>query len=174
MTEGVDGLTRDKTRKPGRQPPSIDTVQREVALGPRREKKSTGGGGNIKSAFGATVSSRPTSSRRNRIRMFKLPTDPKFAGKLKGRRPLRRSYGPCGRPLGRREEPNPGVRPHPAGVADEAAPCRNDAHDYKRHGTTTLFAARNVLEGPVICRNLQRHRRQEFIRFLTTIEYPEK
>lgn len=43
-------------------------------------------------------------------------------------------------------------------------------HDYKRHGTTTLFAALNVLEGKVIGRCMQRHRHQEFIRFLNTIE----
>jgi hypothetical protein len=36
-------------------------------------------------------------------------------------------------------------------------------HDYKRHGTTTLFAALNVLDGTVIGRNMQRHRHQEFI-----------
>jgi hypothetical protein len=30
-------------------------------------------------------------------------------------------------------------------------------HDYKRHGTTTLFAALNVLDGTVIGRNMQRH-----------------
>src|SRR5712672_4506542 len=38
------------------------------------------------------------------------------------------------------------------------------------HGTTTLFAALNVLDGTVIGRNMQRHRHQEFIRFLNTIE----
>ena len=43
-------------------------------------------------------------------------------------------------------------------------------HDYKRHGTTTLFAALNILDGTVIGRNMQRHRHQEFIRFITTIE----
>ena len=43
-------------------------------------------------------------------------------------------------------------------------------HDYKRHGTTTLFAALDVLEGKVIGRCTQRHRHQEFIRFLNTIE----
>ena len=43
-------------------------------------------------------------------------------------------------------------------------------HDYKRHGTTTLFAAFNVLDGTVIGRNMQRHRHQEFIRFLSMIE----
>jgi hypothetical protein len=43
-------------------------------------------------------------------------------------------------------------------------------HDYKRNGTTTLFAALNILDGSVIGRNMQRHRHQEFIRFLNAIE----
>ena len=43
-------------------------------------------------------------------------------------------------------------------------------HDYKRHGTTTLFAAPNVLDGTFIGRNMQRHRHQEFISFLNAIE----
>jgi hypothetical protein len=43
-------------------------------------------------------------------------------------------------------------------------------HDYIRYGTTTLFAAMNVLEGTVIGRCMQRHRHEEFIRFLNAIE----
>jgi transposase len=43
-------------------------------------------------------------------------------------------------------------------------------HDYKRHGTTTLFAALNVLDGTVIGRCLPRHRHQEFLAFLEQIE----
>ena len=43
-------------------------------------------------------------------------------------------------------------------------------HDYKRNGTTTLFAALDVLDGQVIGRCMQRHRHQEFIRFLNGIE----
>ena len=39
-------------------------------------------------------------------------------------------------------------------------------HDYKRHGTTTLFAALNVLVGTGIGGNMKRHRHQEFVRFL--------
>jgi transposase len=42
--------------------------------------------------------------------------------------------------------------------------------DYKRNGTTTLFAAVDVLDGSVIGQCMQRHRHQEFIRFLNTIE----
>lgn len=43
-------------------------------------------------------------------------------------------------------------------------------HDCKRNGTTTLFAALNTLTGEVPGRNMQRHRHQEFIRFLNGIE----
>jgi len=43
-------------------------------------------------------------------------------------------------------------------------------HDYKRHGTTTLFAALNMLDGTVIGDCLPRHRHQEFIRFLQLID----
>lgn len=43
-------------------------------------------------------------------------------------------------------------------------------HDYKRHGTTTLFAALNVLDGKVIGQCLARHRHQEFLRFLRQID----
>jgi len=43
-------------------------------------------------------------------------------------------------------------------------------HDYKRYGTTTLFAALNVLDGTVIGRCQARHRHQEFLRFLQHID----
>ena len=42
-------------------------------------------------------------------------------------------------------------------------------HDYRRHGTTTLFAALNVLEGTVIGECQPRHRHQEFLHFLDRI-----
>ena len=42
-------------------------------------------------------------------------------------------------------------------------------HDYKRHGTTTLFAALDVLDGRVIGQCMQKHRHQEYIRFLNRI-----
>ena len=43
-------------------------------------------------------------------------------------------------------------------------------HDYTRHGTTTLFAALNVLNGQVLGGCMSRHRHQEFLRFLERIE----
>jgi transposase len=54
--------------------------------------------------------------------------------------------------------------------------CGTMTHDYKRHGTTTLFAALNTLDGRVIGECMARHRHQEFLRFLRLLnkEYPGK
>jgi hypothetical protein len=48
--------------------------------------------------------------------------------------------------------------------------CGTQTHDYKRNGTTTLFAALSVLDGTVIGDCMPRHRHQEFLRFLTKID----
>jgi transposase len=48
--------------------------------------------------------------------------------------------------------------------------CGTMTHDYKRNGTTTLFAALSMLDGKVIGDCMPRHRHQEFIRFLKTID----
>src|SRR3990170_1317715 len=49
--------------------------------------------------------------------------------------------------------------------------CGTMTHDYKRHGTTTLFAALNVLDGKVIGTCMNRHRHQEFLKFLRLIDH---
>lgn len=43
-------------------------------------------------------------------------------------------------------------------------------HDYVRHGTTTLFAAMDIISGSVIARNYRRHRSTEFLRFLKEVD----
>ena len=48
--------------------------------------------------------------------------------------------------------------------------CGTMTHDYKRHGTTTLFAALSMLDGSVIGKCLPKHRAQEFIYFLKEID----
>jgi transposase len=107
----------------------------------------------------------------HRIRTFKLSKDPEFAAKL------RDIVGLYVDPPAHavvlsvdeksqiqaldRTQPGLPMKPGRAGTM---------THDYKRHGTTTLFAALNVLDGSVIGRNMKRHRHHEFIRFLNTIE----
>jgi transposase len=48
--------------------------------------------------------------------------------------------------------------------------CQTMTHDYRRHGTTTLFAALDLLEGTVIGDCMPRHRHQEFLKFLRRID----
>ena len=48
--------------------------------------------------------------------------------------------------------------------------CGTRTHDYVRHGTTTLFAALNMLDGKVVGQCLPRHRHQEFLKFLRHLD----
>jgi len=48
--------------------------------------------------------------------------------------------------------------------------CGTMTHDYKRHGTTTLFAALNMLDGTVIGECMPRHRSKDFVRFLNRVD----
>lgn len=61
------------------------------------------------------------------------------------------------------ERTQPGL---PLGVGH----IRTQTHDYYRHGTTTLFAALNYLDGKIISRTEERHRHIEWLRFLRQIE----
>jgi len=62
------------------------------------------------------------------------------------------------------------------GLPLKAGRCGTFTHDYKRHGTTTLFAALHVVEGRVIGACYPRHRHQEFLQFLRRLdaEFPEE
>ena len=107
----------------------------------------------------------------HRIRTFRLSNDPKFADKLKDVIGLYVDPPEHAVVLSvdeksqiqalDRTQPGLPMKPGRAGTM---------THDYKRHGTTTLFAALNVLDGSVIGHNMKRHRHQEFIRFLNAIE----
>lgn len=48
--------------------------------------------------------------------------------------------------------------------------CQTMTHDYKRNGTTSLFAALNTADGKVIGTCMNKHRRQEWLRFLSWCE----
>jgi transposase len=48
--------------------------------------------------------------------------------------------------------------------------CGTMTHDYKRHGTTTLFAALNTIDGSVLASCMRRHRHEEWLRLLRKIE----
>ena len=107
----------------------------------------------------------------HRCRQFKLSNDPNFVAKLRDVVGL--YVDPPGHAIVLSVDEKSQIqaldRTQP-GLPLKKGRLGTMTHDYKRHGTTTLFAALNVLDGTVIGRNMQRHRHQELIRFLNAIE----
>ena len=107
----------------------------------------------------------------HRVRQFKLSTDPQFAAKLHDIVGL--YIDPPAHAIVLSVDEKSQIqaldRTQP-GLPLKKGRAGTMTHDYKRNGTTTLFAALDVLDGKVIGRCMQRHRHQEFIRFLNAIE----
>ena len=107
----------------------------------------------------------------HRIRTFKRSNDPDFAAKLDDvvglyMNPPRHAAVVS---IDEKSQIQALDRTQP-GLPLKRGKCATLTHDYRRHGTTTLFAALSVLEGKVIGRCGPRHRHQEFIRFIATVE----
>jgi len=72
--------------------------------------------------------------------------------------------------IGRREESDSSGGPHTTGFANQKGTLRNHDYHYKRNGTATLFAAMDALDGAVISMRGDRHRHQEWLKFLRVID----
>lgn len=107
----------------------------------------------------------------HRIRTFKLSNDPKFAAKVRDIVGLYVDPPAHAVVLSIDEKSQIQAldRTQP-GLPLKKGRAGTMTHDYKRHSTTTLFAAFDVLEGKVTGRCMQRHRHQESIRFLNAVE----
>jgi transposase len=176
--EGVDGLLRDKTRPPGKPPLSPATIAKVLALTcsepPGAATHWTGRAMAKSVGISLRAVQRIWEAHRlqpHRIRTFKRSNDPAFAEKVEDIVGLYMSPPAHAVVLSideksqiqalDRTQPGLPLKPGKAGTL---------THDYKRHGTTTLFAALDVLEGTVLGQCMQRHRHQEFIRFLNAVE----
>lgn len=175
---GAAGLWRDKTR-PSRIPPLTPAIaERVVALtlaGPPPAASHWTGQAMAK-ACGISVSSvqriwRAHGLQPHRVRQFKLSSDPKFAAKLRDIAGLYVNPPDHAIVLSVDEKSQIQAldRTQP-GLPMKKGRAGTMTHDYKRHGTTTLFAALDVLDGKVIGQCMKRHRHQEFIRFLGVLE----
>jgi transposase len=178
MTAGVDGLLRDKTRPPRIPPLGPDVAARVVEL---TQTDPPGETTHWTAAAMAALAKISVSSvqriwrahglQPHRVRRFKLSRDPDFVPKLRDIVGL--YVDPPAHAIVLSVDEKSQIqaldRTQP-GLPLKPGRCGTMTHDYKRNGTTTLFAALDVLEGKVIGRCMQRHRHQEFIRFLNTIE----
>ena len=178
VQEGVDGLLRDKTR-PSRIPPlAPEIAERVVALTiePPPGETTHWTAPAMAKVVGISVSSvqriwRAHGLQPHRLSQFKLSNDPNFAAKLRDVVGLYIDPPAHAVVLSMDEKSQIQAldRTQP-GLPLKRGRCGTMTHDYKRNGTTTLFAALDVAAGRVIGRCMQRHRHQEFIRFLNTIE----
>ena len=175
---GVDGLLRDKTRPSRVKPLDQAVIDRVVALTatepPHAATHWTSPA--MAKLVGISVSSvqriwHAHGLAPHRMRRFKLSNDPDFVPKLRDVVGLYVDPPAHAVVLSVDEKSQIQAldRTQP-GLPLKKGRAGTMTHDYKRNGTTTLFAALNVLDGTVIGRNMQRHRHQEFIRFLNAIE----
>ena len=178
MAQGVDGLLRDKTRPARIAALPVAVRERAVALplGHPPGETTHWTAGLAAQQLGISVSSvqriwRAHGLQPHRVRQFKLSRDRQFVEKLRDVVGLYVDPPVHAVVLSVDEKSQIQAldRTQP-GLPMKKGRCGTMTHDYKRHGTTTLFAALNVLEGKIIGRCMRRHRHQEFIRFLNTIE----
>ena len=107
----------------------------------------------------------------HRVKTFKLSKDKRFAEKLADvvglyLNPPDKAMVLC---VDEKSQIQALDRTQP-GLPMKKGRCGTMTHDYKRHGTTTLFAALNVLDGTVIGSCYPRHRHEEFLKFLRKID----
>lgn len=107
----------------------------------------------------------------HRTKTFKLSTDPRFREKLTDvvglyLNPPDKAIVLC---VDEKSQIQALDRTQP-GLPLKRGRCGTMTHDYRRHGTTSLFAALDVAEGTVIGQCYGRHRHQEFVRFLKCLD----
>src|SRR5881227_4163478 len=176
--DGAAGLWRDKTR-PSRIPPlSPEVAKRVVALtlaGPPPAASHWTGSAMAKAA-GISVSSvqriwRAHGLQPHRVRQFKLSNDPQFAAKLHEIVGL--YVNPPSHAIVLSVDEKSQIqaldRTQP-GLPMKKGRAGTVTHDYKRHGTTTLFAALNTLDGTVITMCQPQHRHAEWLQFLRLMQ----
>ena len=105
------------------------------------------------------------------IRTFKLSNDPRFEEKLRDVVGLYLDppHNAAVFSFDEKSQIQALDRTQP-GLPMKKGRCATMTHDYKRHGTTTLFAALNMATGEVIGKTYRKHRHQEVLRFLREVE----
>jgi transposase len=178
LAKGIAGPRRDATRA-GRKPPlSAETIQ-QVVHQTLHEKPTGGTHWSIRKMAAASGLSYTSIQRiwqahqlkPHRVKRFKLSNDKRFAEKAQAIIGL--YLTPPDRALVFSVDEKSQIqaldRTQP-GLPLKKGRCGTMTHDYKRHGTTTLFAALDVATGKVIGQCVSRHRHQEWLKFLRRID----
>ena len=178
LDEGVDGLVRDKTR-PSRKPPLPAATRLAVVTKTAGETPADATHWSrlsMAKALGISPSSvgriwAEAGLKPHLTRSFKVSNDPFFEEKVTDvvglyMSPPDKALVLC---VDEKSQIQALDRTQP-GLPMKKGRAQTMTHDYKRHGTTTLFAALDVKTGFVIGECLPRHRAKEFISFLKKID----
>ena len=175
LESGLAGIERDLPR--GAPPLKVD-VARLVELTTQSKPKAATQWSTRKMAAELGVSAasisrhwRANGLKPHRVRGFKVSRDPKFVEKLEDivglyMAPPEHALVLC---CDEKSQVQALDRTQP-GLALKKGRAATMTHDYKRNGTTTLFAALNVLDGHVIAHCQQRHTHAEWLKFLRKID----
>ena len=178
LEAGVDGLLRDKSRPPGT-PPLSAAIKTLVLTKTMRETPPDATHWSVRSMARAVGISHTSVQniwhahglKPHLVDSFKVSNDPAFAEKVEDVVGL--YLDPPDKAVVFSVDEKSQIqaldRSQP-GLPMKKGRAGTMTHDYKRHGTTTLFAALNLLDGKVIGHCMKRHRHQEFIRFLNRID----
>jgi len=178
LAKGIAGIEKDAPR-PGRKPTIPATTIQDII---RRTTQETPPNATQWSTVSmARVSGVSEASVRriwhkhglkpHRVKSFKLSNDPRFAEKLDDIVGLYLNPPAHALVLSLDEKSQIQAldRTQP-GLPLKKGRCQTMTHDYKRHGTTTLFAALNTLDGTVIGSCMQQHTHNEWLKFLRLID----
>ena len=178
LQAGVAGLERD-ARRPGRRPAISVAMVREVIEKTTQQKppgRTHWSTRTMATAAGISEASvrriwRAHGLKPHRVHTFKLSNDPRFAEKLEDIVGLYLNPPEHALVLSLDEKSQIQAldRTQP-GLPMKKGRAQTMTHDYKRYGTTTLFAALNTLDGTVTAVCMDRHRHQEWLKFLRLID----
>ena len=175
---GVPGIEKDAPR-PGRKPTIAAERVQEIIRKTTQETPPHATHWSTRSMAQAAGVSEATVRRLwhkhglkpHRVKSFKLSNDPHFAEKLDDIvglyvHPPEHALVLC---LDEKTQIQALDRTQP-GLPLKKGRCQTMTHDYKRNGTTTLFAALNTLDGTVIGNCMKQHTHEEWLKFLRLID----
>ena len=178
MAEGVEGLLKDATRPSRVKPLPPETIKRvvDMTLHEKPPNATQWSGRSMAAAAGISLRSvqRIWAShglKPHLVKTFKISRDKNFASKVEDvvglyLNPPDKALVLC---VDEKSQIQALDRTQP-GLPMKKGRAGTMTHDYKRNGTTTLFAALNMLDGSVIGTCMPRHRHREFLRFLKLID----
>ena len=176
--QGFAGIEKDAPR-PGRTPAMTPQRVERIVQMTTQERPSAATHWSTRT-LAALVGVSPSSVRRvwrahglkpHRLKTFKISNDPAFAEKLEDIVGLYLHPPEHAVVLSMDEKSQIQAldRTQP-GLPLKPGRLQTMTHDYKRHGTTTLFAALNTLDGRIIGQCMDRHTHREWLRFLKLLD----